>query len=363
MTEATILALGGDGIGPEVLNAGLTVAEAVAAAEGLRLTIQEGLLHGAAWDTHGTFCADDTLARAKAADAVLVGAVGGPKWDVIRVPGGPEMQDGLMRLRYELDSFVGLRPARFWAPLADRTPFRPGVADGADILVLREMCGGVMFAKPRGQTERNGLRYAYDTAAYDEGEIARIMRAGFALAGQRSGRIVSADKANVMESYKLWRQVAVEVAEDYPDLTLSNMYADNCAYQIARDPLAFDVVVGCNLIGDFLSDLAAIVSGGLGMLPSACLCDVPDPGRVCKGIYEPVHGSAPDIAGQGIANPIGMILSVGMMFRFSLGRADLDARIEAAVERVLAAGIGTPDIGGTASTRDVTGAVLKVLAA
>ena len=363
MRDATLLALGGDGIGPEVLEAGLAVAEGVARANDIRLTIREDLLHGAAWEAHGTFCRDETLAAARAADAVLVGAVGGPDWDDIRIKGGPEMQDGLMRLRYELDSFAGLRPARFWAPLADRTPFRPGLAEGADIMVLREMCGGVMFAQPRGQTMRDGQRYGYDTAAYDEREVARILRAGFELARQRSGRIVSADKANVMESYKLWRQVADEVAAEYPDLPLTHFYADNCAYQMARDPRAFDVVVGCNLIGDFLSDLAAIVAGGLGMLPSACLCDIPAPGATCKGIYEPVHGSAPDIAGQGLANPYGMILSVAMMFRYTLARPDLEAQVEAAVERVLAAGIGTPDIGGTSSTSEVTGAVLRELAA
>ncbi|KIC07390.1 hypothetical protein RA19_24045 [Leisingera sp. ANG-M1] len=358
-----ILALGGDGIGPEVLEAGLAVAEAVASRSGIALNITEDLLHGAAWEAHGTFCTDETLTKAKAADAILVGAVGGPQWDDIRVGGGPEMQDGLMRLRFELQSFAGLRPARFWVPLADRTPFRPGVAEGADIMVLREMCGGVMFDQPRGQSERGGLRYGYDTAGYDEGELRRIMQAGFELARQRKGQMVSADKANVMESYKLWRQVAEEVSADYPDVELTHFYADNCAYQLARNPRAFDLVVGCNLIGDFLSDLAAIVSGGLGMLPSACLCGVPAEGQTCNGIYEPVHGSAPDIAGQGVANPFGMILSVAMMYRYSLGRPDLERQIEQAVERVLASGTGTADIGGSASTSDVTGAVLRELTA
>ncbi|WP_406648487.1 3-isopropylmalate dehydrogenase [Aliisedimentitalea scapharcae] len=362
MQKLDILALGGDGIGPEVLEAGLAVAETVAGRNDLQLNVQHDLLHGAAWDQHGTFLHDETLARAKSADAVLVGAVGGPQWDDIRVDGGPEMQDGLMRLRHALDSFAGLRPARFWAPLAERTPFRPGVAEDADIMVLREMCGGVMFAQPRGQTLRDGVRYGYDTAAYDDREVSRIMRAGFELARQRSGRIVSADKANVMESYKLWRQVADEVAGEFPDMALTHMYADNCAYQMARDPAAFDVIVGCNLIGDFLSDLAAVVSGSLGMLPSACLCDVPVVGARIKGIYEPVHGSAPDIAGQGIANPFGMILSVAMMFRYTVGRPDLQSQIEQAVERVLSAGIGTPDIGGTHATQDVADAVIRELA-
>ena len=359
----SILALGGDGIGPEVLEAGIAVAEAVARQNSIVLNITEDLLHGSAWDAHGTFCTEAALVKAKSSDAVLVGAVGGPRWDNIRVAGGPELQDGLMRLRYELQSFAGLRPARFWAPLADRTPFRPGLAEGANIMVLREMCGGMMFGQPRGQSERNGLRYGYDTAGYDEGELRRIMRAGFELARQRKGQLVSADKANVMESYKLWRQVAGEVSGDYPDVQLSHFYADNCAYQLARNPRAFDLIAGCNLIGDFLSDLAAIVSGGLGMLPSACLCDVPAEGQTRNGIYEPVHGSAPDIAGQGVANPLGMILSVAMMFRYSLGRPDLEKQIEHAVERVLASGIGTPDIGGSASASGVTSAVLRELAA
>ncbi|MEX0304008.1 MAG: isocitrate/isopropylmalate family dehydrogenase, partial [Leisingera sp.] len=232
----SILVLGGDGIGPEVLEAGLAVAESVAQRNGIALNITEDLLHGAAWDAHGTFCTGETLTKAKAADAILVGAVGGPQWDNIRVEGGPEMQDGLMRLRFELQSFAGLRPARFWTPLADRTPFRPDLAEGADIMVLREMCGGAMFGQPRGQTEREGLRYGYDTAGYDEGELRRIMLAGFELARQRKGQLVSADKANVRESDKLWRQVADEVSGGYPDGKLSHFYADNCAYQMARNP-------------------------------------------------------------------------------------------------------------------------------
>jgi 3-isopropylmalate dehydrogenase len=356
-----LLALGGDGIGPEVLEAGLAVASAAAAKAGIELSIRHDLLHGACWDRHGTFCRNDTLAAARDADAVLVGAVGGPKWDAIRVPGGPEMQDGLMRLRKGLDAYVGLRPARHRPALADRTPYGPGRATGADVLVLREMCGGVMFALPRGQDRRDGGRYAYDTAAYGEAEIRRIAVAGFELARARRGSLVSADKANVMESYKLWRTVVTEVAADYPDVTLRHLYADTCAYQMAMDPGRFDVVLGCNLIGDFLSDLAAIVSGGLGMLPSACLCG--PPGGSVNGIYEPVHGSAPDIAGQGIANPIGMILSVALMFEHSLARPDIARRIEAAVDLAVESGVRTPDIGGTAGTDGVTRAVLAHLPA
>ena len=358
-----LLALGGDGIGPEVLEAALHVLEVLAPAFGLKIDVEEDLLHGAAWERYGTFCREETLAAAKAADAVLVGAVGGPQWDDITLPGGPEMQDGLMRLRHELDSYAGLRPARAWPALARFTPFREGLAENADILVLREMCGGVMFAPPRGRETRAGIRYAYDTAAYDEAEIARIAHAGFQLARARRRNLVSADKANVMESYVLWREVVEEVGRDYPDVQLTHMYADNCAYQMARAPGAFDVVLGCNLIGDFLSDLAAIVSGSLGMLPSACLRGAPEAEAPCRGIYEPVHGTAPDIAGTGKANPIGMILSVGMMLRYSLRRPDLERRLEAAVGRVLEAGIATPDIGGAATTTELRDAVIRELRA
>ncbi|MCW3783295.1 3-isopropylmalate dehydrogenase [Defluviimonas salinarum] len=361
MADFSILALGGDGIGPEVLAAALDVTEVASGLAGIRLDIAEDLLHGAAWEAHGTFCREETVTAARAADAVLVGAVGGPEWDDIRVPGGPEMQDGLMRLRKALDAYAGLRPARAWPELGRFTPFRAGLAERADIMVLREMTGGVMFASPRGQERRAGRRYGFDTAAYDEGEIARIAHSGFRLARTRKGRLVSADKANVMESYKLWRAVVTEVAAEYPDVTLTHMYADNCAFQMMRTPLSFDVVMGCNLIGDFLSDLAAVVSGSLGLLPSACLCGSPG-GRV-KGIYEPVHGSAPDIAGQGIANPAGTILSVAMMFEHSLALPAVARRIEAAVERALVSGHLTPDLGGTATTRGFADAVTAELRA
>jgi len=360
MEAFRVLALGGDGIGPEVLEAGLQVVQVVADRGGVDIILERDLLHGAAWDAYGTFCRDETVKAAKDADAVLVGAVGGPKWDNIRVPGGPEMQDGLMRLRKELGTYAGLRPARFWPSLSSKTPFAPGRAEGSDILILREMCGGVMFAPPRGQGEKDGVRYAYDTAAYSEPELRRFAIAGFELARSRTGRMISADKANVMESYKLWREIVCEVAQDYPDVELTHMFADNCAYQMVMNPKNFDVVIGCNLLGDLLSDLAAVVSGGLGLLPSACLAG--PPGSGAKGIFEPVHGSAPDIAGTGKANPVGMILSVAMMFEHSLRRPDLAAVIEGAVEAALADPILTPDLGGTSTTDQVTRAILRRLA-
>ena len=363
MEEFKILALGGDGIGPEVLDCALRVADVAASSGGIKLSVATDVLHGAAYDRYETFCRDETVANAKAADAVLVGAVGGSKWDAIRVPGGPEMQDGLMRLRKELDTYAGLRPARHWPTLEQATPYRTDIVNGADIMVVREMCGGVMFASPRGRENHDGKRYAFDTAAYGEEEVARIAHTGLALARTRGRRLVSADKANVMESYVLWREIFTEVARDYPDVTLTHMYADNCAYQIARNPCAFDVVAGCNFIGDFLSDLAATVSGSLGMLPSACLTGAPDTTMPRRGIYEPVHGSAPDIAGQGIANPIGMILSLAMMFRYSALRPDLADKIETAVDIAVSAGAGTPDIGGAGTSSSVTDSIIAGLRA
>ena len=355
-----ILALGGDRIGPEVLSAGIRVAEQVAASAGIHLTIRRDLLHGACWEVHGTFCRDETVADACSADAVLVGAIGAPKWDHIKVAGGAHMQDGLMRLRKEMAAYAGIRPARHWPELAHRTPFEEGVANQSDIMIVREMSGGVMFAEPRRSFIENDLRCALDTARYDESEIRRVALAAFELARSRKKKLVSTDKANVMESFKLWRTVVTEVSQDYPDVSLSHMYADNLAYQILMNPTQYDVVLCCNLLGDLLSDMTAVISGGLGMLPSACLCGPPQVG--VKGIYEPVHGSAPDIAGSGIANPVGMIFSVGMMFEYTFGRPDLTLEIERAVLAAIADGFRTPDIGGASGTETVTGAIIERLA-
>jgi len=363
MTGAVkLLALGGDGSGPEVAACGLRLVEAAADRAGLAVEVREDLLHGAAWDAYGTFCRDETVAAARAADAVLVGAVGGPRWDGISVPGGPERQDGLMRLRRVLDTYAGLRPATAIACLEPHTPFRPGLASGADVLVLREMCGGAFFALPRGlERPADGPRRGFDTAAYDSAEIARFAHVGFKLTRRRRGKLASVDKANVMISGQLWREVVSEVARDYPDVALSHLYADNAAYQLARDPRAFDVILADNLIGDMLSDQAGAIAGSLGMLPSACLPGLPEPGARLPGIYEPVHGSAPDIAGQGIANPLGMLLSVAMMFDYSFGRPDMARRIEAAVRAALDAGQRTADIGGTATSQGMTDAVIAEL--
>ena len=360
--QKTVLALGGDGIGPEILEQGLRVAHRLAELSGVSLSVRHDLLHGASWDVHGTFCTPKVLEQARTSDAVLVGAVGGPDWDDIRVPGGAENQDGLMYLRHHLQTYLGLRPARAWAPLMAHTPFRPGLADKADVLILREMCGGAMFASERGQRVVNGLRQGYDLTAYDEAEVARFAHGGFQLARARQGRLVSCDKSNVMESYKLWRTVVTEVAQDYPDVTFENMFADNCAYQLMRRPEDFDVVIGCNQLGDILSDLTAVYAGSLGMLPSACLAANPAKGPVF-GMFESTAGSAPDIAGRGIANPVGNILSVGMMFHYSFGLPEVAARLEPAVEAVLSAGVLTPDLGGTATGAEMTDAILERLVA
>ncbi len=353
-----LLALGGDGIGPEVLEQGLRVAHHAADLAGLSLDISHGLLHGAAWEAEGAFCSDDVLAQAISSDAVLVGAVGGPQWDNIRVPGGAECQDGLMYLRHHLQTYLGLRPARAWPTLREKTPFRPGIADQADVMILREMCGGAMFATERGQRQKDGLRQGYDMTAYDEAEVARFAHGGFQIARSRKKRLVSCDKSNVMESYKLWRAVVSEVARDYPDVAFENMFADNCAYQLMMRPHDFDVVLSCNQLGDVLSDLTAVYAGSLGMLPSACLAANPAGGSVF-GIYESTSGSAPDIAGRGIANPIGMILSVAMMFKFTLDRPEISSAIEAGVDRTLHDGFATADLGGTANSEEMTSAILE----
>ena len=355
-----ILAMGGDGIGTEVLDQGIRLIDILSTTYGVSIDITEDFLGGAAYDRFGTFCRDETVVRAKQSDAILVGAVGGPKWDGITMEGGPEMQDGLMRLRKELDCFAGLRPAKAFPVLEDRTPYRPGLASRADIMVLREMCGGAFFGVPRGvETDRDGKRVGFDNSLYTESEIVRIARVGFELARRRSGRLCSVDKANVMQTYVLWREVIREMATEYPDIELTVLYADNAAYQLARNPMAFDVIVGDNLFGDIFSDQAAVVCGSLGMLPSACLQHLPAKNETARGIYEPVHGTAPDIAGLDQANPIGMLLTVAMMAEYSMGRSDLKQVIETAVERSLAEGIRTPDLGGSATSQEVTDAVIR----
>ena len=359
-----ILALGGDGIGPEVMEAGLTVLEAVAKASSLSLDITEDLLHGAAWDRYGTFIRAETLEKARNSDALLVGATGGPRWDHIALDGGPEEQDGLMKLRYELDVFGCVRKARAWDPLLNHTPFRPEVVSGSDLVVMRELCGGAMFTRNRGiEGDSGDNRRAWDLNEYSYPEIARFVRLGFQVARRRRKRVVSVDKSNVFMAGKLWREVVDEVGQtEFPDVELVHLFTDNASYQLCCRPRDFDVILADNLFGDLLSDQSAAISGSLGMLPSACLPQLPVEGRSeATAIYEPVHGSAPDIAGQGIANPVGMILSVAMMLEYSADRADLARNIEQAVEQTLERGVFSMDLGGESTTREMTEAIISQL--
>ena len=351
-----ILALGGDGIGPEVLEAGIQVLQLIDQIYNIDLEFELDDIGGISWDKHGTFCTNKTIEKAKASDAILVGAVGGPKWDNLNIKGPPENQDGLMKLRKELDAFLGIRPALSYRGLQNQVPLKKRLFENADILILREMTSGVMFSQPRGTKNIDGIRYAFDTAAYNEIEIRRFVREGFELARKRKKKICSIDKANVMESYKLWRKVVDEVSNDYRDIELTHYYADNCAFRFVMNPSNFDVMLGCNFLGDLFSDLAAIISGGLGLLPSACLCGSTN--FPVKGIYEPVHGSAPDIMNLGKANPIGMILSISMMFYYSFNRKDISKIIDHSVKTIINKGHVTRDLNGHLSTQDVTKKIL-----
>ncbi|MBD9370273.1 3-isopropylmalate dehydrogenase [Xanthomonas sp. XNM01] len=332
-----ILVLPGDGIGPEIVAEAVKVLELVDARDGLGLSLEFDDLGGAAYDRYGTPLADETLARARAADAVLLGAVGGPKWDTIDPALRPER--GLLKIRSQLGLFANLRPALLYPQLAGASTLKPEVVSGLDILIVRELTGGIYFGAPRGtEVLPDGQRKAYDTLPYTESEIARIARVGFDMARVRGKKLCSVDKANVLASSQLWRAVVEEVAKDYPDVALSHMYVDNAAMQLVRAPKQFDVIVTDNMFGDILSDQASMLTGSIGMLPSASL-DADN-----KGMYEPCHGSAPDIAGQGVANPLATILSVAMLLRYSLGAPASADAIERAVGQVLDAGLRTADI-------------------
>lgn len=356
-----VLALGVDGIGPEVVEASLKVLEVAAQSIGLAVDLSQDLLHGACWEKYGTFIRPKTLEKARNADALLVGAAGGSRWDHIVIDGGPEEQDGLMKLRHELDVFACIRHARAWDALIERTPFKPARVCGADVVVMRELCGGAMFTQSRGvESKADGSRRAYDLNEYGSDEIARFARVGLEVARRRKGRVVSVDKSNVFIAGKLWREVVEDVAKsEFTDVELTHLFADNAAYQLWCQPATFDVILADNLFGDLLSDQSGAISGSLGMLPSACLPDLPRTGSVQgTAIYEPVHGSAPDIAGQGIANPVGMILSMAMMLEYSAGAKECAKKIELAVGAALNAGFATKDIGGTHGTVEMTDAII-----
>jgi 3-isopropylmalate dehydrogenase len=358
---ANVLVLPGDGIGQEVMTQGLRVLKKAAEIFQFDLSIEEDLIHGQAWNKYGTFCRDQTVRTAKDSDGVLVGAVGQIDAEILPHSSDPKENDGLMRLRKELDVFAGLRPSVSSPYLLDQLPYRPEIAKGVDIMVLREMCGGVMFAQPRGIEVLSATQSrAYDTTSYSTFEIERLARVGFMLAERRENRIVSVDKANVMESGFLWREVVQSVSNEFPDVELNHMYADNCSYQLAVDPGQFDVLITDNLFGDIISDQAGSLAGSLGMLPSASLSFLPSPGEPCAGgIYEPVHGSAPDICGKNIANPIGMILSIALFIEYGLGGIEESETIRKAIEETLANGIRTKDIGGQASSKTITDAIIN----
>jgi len=347
-----LLLLPGDGIGPEVIQATRIVIEAM----GLALTIDEAPFGGASIDAHGVPITDEALARALASDAVLMGAVGGPRWKDVARDKRPEA--GLLRLRKQMAVFANLRPALCFSALADASPMKPDIVAGLDIMIVRELTGGVYFGEPRGvETLANGERRGVDTQVYTTGEIRRVARVAFELARTRKGVVHSAEKSNVMETGLLWREEVTRLhAEDYSDVALEHILADNCAMQLVKAPKQFDVIVTDNLFGDILSDEAAMLTGSIGLLPSAALGE---PGK--PGLYEPVHGSAPDIAGQGLANPLAAILSLAMALRYSLGMADDADRLARAVERALNAGARTPDLGGRLSTQDMAHAVVTAL--
>lgn len=345
-----ILILPGDGIGPEIMAEAVKVLELANEKFDLGLELSFDQLGGAAYEQYGVPLADETLARARAADAILLGAVGGPQWDTIDPALRPER--GLLKIRSQLGLFANLRPAILYPQLADASSLKPEVVAGLDILIVRELTGGIYFGSPReSRVLESGERMAFDTLPYSESEIRRIARVGFDMARVRGSKLCSVDKANVLASSQLWRTVVEEVAKDYPDVELSHMYVDNAAMQLVRAPKQFDVMVTDNMFGDILSDEASMLTGSIGMLPSASL-DADN-----KGMYEPCHGSAPDIAGQGIANPLATILSVSMMLRYSFSQSQAAAAIEQAVSKVLDQGLRTGDIHSAGTTKVGTAAM------
>src|SRR6056297_1798099 len=364
MSTPSLLILPGDGIGPEVMAEVRRIIDWFGAKRGIAFEVGEDLVGGAAYDAHGVPLSDATMARAQEVDAVLLGAVGGPKYDALDFSVKPER--GLLRLRKEMDLFANLRPAQCFDALADFSSLKKDVVAGLDIMIVRELTSGIYFGEPRGIIQEGNERVGINTQRYTESEIDRVARSAFELARRRSNKVCSMEKANVMESGILWREVVQKVRDtDYPDVELSHMYADNGAMQLVRAPKQFDVILTDNLFGDILSDCAAMLTGSLGMLPSASLGAPNADGRP-KALYEPVHGSAPDIAGQGKANPIACILSLAMALRYSFDMLEEAVRLEGAVERVLADGVRTPDLmgpeGGTpVSTSGMGDAVLAEL--
>jgi len=353
-----IAVLAGDGIGKEIVAEALKVLD-VLRAEGLQVETEAAAVGGAGVDLTGDPLPEATLKLCRESDAILFGAIGGPQYDVLPREQRPER--GLLRLRKELDLFANLRPARVFPQLAAASTLRADVVAGLDILIIRELTGDIYFGEPRGiRVEANGERVGFNTMIYSETEIRRVAHVGFQAAQRRNHRLCSVDKMNVLESTQLWRDVVIEVSQEYPDVELSHMLVDNAAMQLVRNPRQFDVILTGNIFGDILSDEASMLTGSIGMLPSASL------NSSLQGLYEPIHGSAPDIAGKGLANPLAQILSLAMMFRHSFNRADLADRIEKAVEDTLEAGYRTGDIAmpgekkiGTVEMGDAVARALK----
>ncbi len=344
-----LLVLPGDGIGPEVMRETRRVIDWLGRRRMVSFDITEDLVGGAAIDARGTPITDATMQAAKDADAILFGSVGGPQWDKLGFDMRPEI--AILRLRKELDLFANLRPATVLDPLVDASTLKPEVVRGLDLMIVRESTGGVYFGTPRGiETLPDGSQRGFDTESYTTAEIERVARVGFELARKRGKRVTSVEKANVMQSGLFWRQTVTALhAREYADVALSHMYADNCAMQLVRNPRQFDVIVTSNIFGDLLSDLASMLTGSLGMLPSATLGAVQPSGKR-HALYEPIHGSAPDIAGKGIANPLAQMLSLAMLLRYSFDMEEDAELIETAVTRVLAAGLRTADIAAPGTT-------------
>ena len=330
-----IAVMAGDGIGPEIMVEALRVLD-VLRHEGLKIETETAPIGGAAYDQHGHPLPPATLKLAQDADAVLFGAVGGPKYDTLPRHHRPEQ--AILGLRKECDFFANLRPATVFPELADASSLKPEIVAGLDIMIIRELTGDIYFGEPRSISGQKGNRVGINTMHYTEAQIRRILHVGFRTARQRNKRLCSIDKMNVLEAMQLWRDIAIEIAPEYPDVELTHMLVDNAAMQLVRNPKQFDVMVAGNMFGDILSDEASMLTGSIGMLPSASL------DANAKGLYEPIHGSAPDITGKGVANPLAQILSLAMMMRYTFNQAETAARIEGAVRKALASGLRTADI-------------------
>lgn len=353
--KANIALLPGDGIGPEVVAEAVRVLDAIAGQFQHEWHYQECLMGGCSIDKYGSSLTDETLADCQAADAVVLGAVGGPQWDDPNAKDRPER--GLLALRKGLGVFANLRPVKVHPALLDSSPLKPEKLQGVDILVIRELTGGLYFGWPKGRDVKDGRERAVDTLEYYDYEIRRVMELAFNLAKGRKCKVTSVDKANVLESSRLWRQIAVQVGAKHPEVSLEHVLVDTAAMRLITGPAGMDVVVTENMFGDILTDEASVLAGSMGMLPSASLGE----GRM--GLYEPIHGSAPDIAGQGIANPIGMILSCALLLRHSLALETEAAAIERAVDQAITAGARTADLGGRLSTRQMADLIIQSLSA